>query len=306
MSDNLLNDAPVANAESPNSEQSQSTDQNNTIASFIDSLPAELKGEASLQKFKDVPSLAKSYIHQEKLIGSSIRIPAEDAAPEAKKAFLDRITTVPGVVHIDPNNPESMKAAFKHLGAPESVTEYELGIESSAGIPDDLVLAFKEKALNVGLNKTQAKEIANLLASNAAKSIDQSKQAIQEGLNLLKQDWGNEFDSKLSQAKEAFGWYEAKFPSEAKLLKASAGNNPMVVRMLADMHGALSERGHIKGQGMELLQGAAGARQKLDAIKADHSHPVWNQRHAGHTQALQEYDSLFKQAYSSSSTSGQA
>ncbi len=299
MSDNLLNDAPVATESlapaTPPLEGAAPT------VSFIDSLPDDLKSEVSLQKFKNLPDLAKSYIHQEKLIGSSIRIPGEDAAPEAKKAFFDRVTSVPGILHIDPSNPESIKSAFKRLGAPESVVEYDLGIEGKEGISDDLILAFKEKALNVGLNKDQAKEIANLLASSASKGIEQSKQDIQNGINLLKQDWGNDFDTKLSQAKEAFGWYETKFPNEAKLLKASAGNNPMVVRMLSDMHGALTERGHITGQGTGLLQGSAGARQKLEVIKKDNAHPVWHQYHPEHKQALQDYDSLFKQAYSGQS-----
>ena len=42
------------------------------------SLPDELKNDATLQNFKDVESLAKTVVHQQKVLGSRIPIPKTD------------------------------------------------------------------------------------------------------------------------------------------------------------------------------------------------------------------------------------
>ena len=42
------------------------------------SLPDDLKNDATLQNFKDVESLAKTVVHQQKVLGSRIPIPKTD------------------------------------------------------------------------------------------------------------------------------------------------------------------------------------------------------------------------------------
>ena len=42
------------------------------------SLPDELKNDATLQNFKDIESLAKTVVHQQKVLGSRVPIPKTD------------------------------------------------------------------------------------------------------------------------------------------------------------------------------------------------------------------------------------
>ena len=52
---------------------------------FRSSLPEDLREEASLADIKDVGSLAKSYVNAQRMLGSSIRIPGQDAGEEQMK-----------------------------------------------------------------------------------------------------------------------------------------------------------------------------------------------------------------------------
>jgi hypothetical protein len=83
------------NVESGNIEQPMSDS-----VSFIDSLPEDLRSEPSLADFKDLSGLAKSYVSAQKMLGSSVRIPTEEASPEAREEFYSKLQSVPGVVRI--------------------------------------------------------------------------------------------------------------------------------------------------------------------------------------------------------------
>ncbi len=84
----------------------------------------------------DPKKLAQQAYNQDKLIGSSIRIPKDDAPPEEKNAFLNK------------------------LGRPEKPDGYEFAAPKSLpeGLPYDgeRATAFKTKAHELGLTKTQA------------------------------------------------------------------------------------------------------------------------------------------------------
>ena len=65
------------------------TELNNTppiqeqIQNWKDSLPEELKAEKALESIQDIPGLAKSYIHAQKMIGSDkIPVPNKFATDE--------------------------------------------------------------------------------------------------------------------------------------------------------------------------------------------------------------------------------
>jgi len=60
---------------------------------WIASLPTELQSEKSLQSFKDLPALAKSYVEAQKMIGGSIRLPKPDAPPEEREKVIGDIYT---------------------------------------------------------------------------------------------------------------------------------------------------------------------------------------------------------------------
>lgn len=94
---------------------------------------------------KDVKLLAKKAYEQEKLLGSTIRIPKEDAPPEEREAFLNKL-----------GRPE--KADGYQLEAPKDMPE---------GLPYDgeLAASFKAKAHELGLTQAQAAGLHDMFVS---------------------------------------------------------------------------------------------------------------------------------------------
>jgi hypothetical protein len=66
-------------------------DDNIESTSWLSSLPDELKTSESLKKFKDIPSLANSYIGLEKSLNSRIAVPKNDASNEEWHKFYARL-----------------------------------------------------------------------------------------------------------------------------------------------------------------------------------------------------------------------
>ena len=98
------------------------------------SLPDELKNDATLQNFKDVESLAKTVVHQQKVLGSRIPIPKTD---------------------------EEKSELYSKLGRPENSEQYEINIPDThkSYFQDDDVKQFKNVAHQIGLNNDQVKAI---------------------------------------------------------------------------------------------------------------------------------------------------
>ena len=54
-------------------------------------LPTELREEPTLQNFKTVADLAKTAVHQQRLLGSAVQIPKGDASPEEWGKYFDKM-----------------------------------------------------------------------------------------------------------------------------------------------------------------------------------------------------------------------
>ncbi len=139
----------VVNTDPNESSASASTsDSKNAPASFLDSLPDDLKAEKSLQSFKDVGSLAKSYSEINKLMGKKITDLSAD----------------------------ELKTISSKFGAPEKPEDY--GIELLGVAKDDPIMTDIAKDLHsAGLNKDQAQAVVKSLSTkidNIMKDIDKS------------------------------------------------------------------------------------------------------------------------------------
>lgn len=93
-------------------------------------LSDDLKNDPTLSNFKDVESLAKTVVHQQKVLGSRIPIPKTD---------------------------EEKAEVYNKLGRPETADKYEVSIPTDYKqyIPEEQVNQFKNVAHNIGLNNEQ-------------------------------------------------------------------------------------------------------------------------------------------------------
>lgn len=154
---------------------------------WIDRLPEDLRGNASLRVLGSVPDLAKSYVETKKLIGSKLEMPGEGATPEQLAAWRKTVGA--------PEKPEGYLGEAKSL-RPEAVPE---GLWDVKGEQQFLALAHKHH-----LPPAAVRDILGFYGQNIAQGLQQSQQ--QEAATLtaesakLKEAWGKDYDANMNLA----------------------------------------------------------------------------------------------------------
>jgi hypothetical protein len=202
-----------------------------TEEEFKAALPEDLRANPSITKFKDLGSLAKSYVEAQGFLGSSIRPPGADATPEAKAEFRKKLMEkVPELVYAPEGDEETEKALYARLGKPEKLDEYKLPPEAeAAGLNADDLRAL---AANAGMTKKQFAAFAKQYAEGALAT----KSAATEAVKALKAEWGLAYEERLGDAKAA----AVKMGVEAKDLEALT---PAQLRVFANVAKAVSGGG---------------------------------------------------------------
>lgn len=252
-------------------------------ASFADSLPEDIRGEAAFKDIKDLGGLAKGYLHAQKLIGHP---------PE-------RLLTLPAG-----DDPKEWDGIWSKLGRPESPEKYD--VKTPDGVKEDPAFKgnFLKQAHQNGLTTKQAKGLydwytAELASANAAgKTAAQAKLAEAEG--KLKTEWGAAYDQNLTLARQALEHYGDADLKAA--LNEGLGNDPRVIKVFAKLGKQLSEDGLVgKSSGAGAVASPAEAQQQINALKADKAFTqvYLDKRAPGHAEAVERMTRLYAQAYPS-------
>lgn len=170
-------------------------------ASWLDGLPEDLRGNATLQDIKDIPALAKRLIDTKAMVGNSVRIPGDDAPAEDMAAFrkslIEKNVGLMGVP--DSDNAEAMAEVYKAMGQPDDATGY-VKPENWAGMTDERFGFLAAEAHKVGMSKSQFGTMAEALAKEANTNQENYAADHQAGMDTLKGEWGRAYDQKISRA----------------------------------------------------------------------------------------------------------
>ncbi len=252
MSNELLDDNTqvdeVVEQESPIGEAVESQQQSD---SFHSQLPEDLRNDSSLQDFKSLDDLAKSYVNATRMIGNSVRIPSEEAGQEAWQDFYGKLSDVPGVVHVpvgaDSNSGELMKV-FDKLGRPESPDGYSIEMDPSIQpMVQEEVSQFTQVAHEAGLTKQQAAKLAEWRLGAAEQHLEGMANARKQAESSLQQKWGQDYDNRMAGAKAAARHYANEYgDSFAQLLDGPAGNHPALIEILSTLGENMRESGTVE------------------------------------------------------------
>jgi len=186
-----------------------------TPPSFVETLPEDLRSNQSLQQFKDVESLAKSYVHAQGLLGKKVN---ELGSEEIEKVYAQK------------------------LGAPESRDDYELP-PIEWGTQEDIDW-YRETAHGLNLTQNQANKLMDAYKSKVTQQYSahqaQVSQVQQAAEQQLKQDWGGQYDDKLRGAKAAaksFGGDEFV----AYLNESGLGNDVRMIKTFSKIYDDMTE-----------------------------------------------------------------
>lgn len=250
--------------------------------SWRDSLPDELRSHPSLADYNDVAGLAKSFINVNSMIG------------------MDKIA-----IPKDPQDP-AWSEVYTKLGRPESPEGYELkrpeGYPEGLDFNDDYAQAMSKAAYEAGISKSQLEKLVGASTDFYKGKVSEmsvaQQNALNEGLNGLKSEWGAAFDQNLNMAKNAVKAYAT--PELVEFLETTGlGNDPRVIQLFHNIGKTISEDSTLEGGGSSLIPTADQAKQEIANLKGDEGFmkAYLDKNNVGHKEALIRMTNLFKLAY---------
>lgn len=238
-------------------------------------LDADLKSDPSLQDFKSVGDVLKSYIHAKRLVGA------------------DKV-----VIPNDKSSKEDWTNVFRKLGVPAELEKYEVSLSEGSKIEKEFFDGFKSKAHELGILPRQAKELLGFLDttvdSAGQKRLDESNSKAKSELESLQTEWGKAYDVNVKKANYAL----SKF-ADPELVKHLAdtglANNAYLIKMLAKVGGDMAEDNFVDGTLQVRTPDAAIT--EMNKVRGDKTHAYYNSQDPGHTDALKLMEELAKEAY---------
>jgi len=247
--------------------------------SFRDSLPEDLRTNPSLKNINDVGSLAKSYVHAQRMVGAD-KIP------------------LPGSNSTD----DDWIKVYDKLGRPADIKDYDVTM------PDMFDgNGFRESIHAAGLNQKQAASIAQFIHSQS-EAANEKLNAYQEQARLdteaeLRQEYGKTFDDKIKRAQSTAKYLLGSKgdPSSKDNILGNIrladgrmlGDHPDIIRMFEAMSHEIAED-DLDGVTTESAMTPQDAQEEIDTIQADRSGPYWNKHHPEHDKMVARVNELFE------------
>ena len=238
------------------------------------SLPDDLRNDPTLNNFKDVESLAKTVVHQQKQMGGRIPIPKTE---------------------------EEYSEVYAKLGRPDDASAYELNV------PQGLEPYFNEQALNdfksvahkIGLNQNQVNALMeyqsgaiNYELENQPAMLAQQKEQVE---SQLKSEWGLDFQKNMRAAHRALQVYGDDEIIE--LMNGPAGNNPAVVKLFARLGAEVTEDMAQNTQRSNVAVSPLDAQDEINSTMANPNHPYFDASHPEHRTAVERMRQLHEKVH---------
>ncbi len=235
---------------------------------FLESLPEDLRSEPSLRNFTDPATLAKSYVHAQRMIGADkIALPGKHSTPD------------------------EWRNVYTKLGAPESSDGYDF--TQVDGLNEMVAHNLREKAFEAGLTQNQASQFANYLAEQESGFRDlrtqQADDAKQAGIEELQKEYGKAFDQRLELAQSAARTFlggtelfDSIKLADGRLL----GDVPEIVKMFASLGEQIGED-KLVGEPSELVMTPEEAQRQIDELTVPGG-AYWDAKHPNKDKVVAE------------------
>lgn len=251
---------------------------------FVKSLPADLQAEKCLHNMDSPATLAKGFVHAQKMIGTK-RLPVPDGT------FTEQQWTE----HYDASGRPKTAADYK-------IPAYEFKAGKDIKMDDAKFTPVKEALHRAGLNQRQADVVLTTYLESVDKDIQTARQASQnkmaEAETTLKQEWGDKYQPNIDLAKAVV----QKFGDEslAKYIDEQGGNDPRLIRTLSKIGAAMLEDKSRGGQAALNLNisDSTRANQEITRLKGDSAFmkSLTTANDPGHKVAVQQWQNLHKAA----------
>ena len=212
---------------------------------MLKGLPETLRDHQSLKSVKGVEDLATQFVNQQSMIGNSIRIPTKDTDEETANAFYKKLMDVPGVVRLPGEDAdEAVWAEFNSkVGVPPTADEFKIQLPEGATLEPEYLQQATKTAHALNLNNNQLNTLLKNELETRAANEEAYENFVIESKTALKAVWSDDYDNRVAGASQAFRLYTKEMPEYAEQLQA-VKDNPIFVKLLSDVAGAMQEAGH--------------------------------------------------------------
>ena len=150
---------------------------------WLSSVPEEIRNDKSLSTIKDVPTLAKSYVNAQRMIGAD------------KVALLGKYATE-----------DEYNEFYSKVGRPDNPTDYHYEIDENTDVTDETVSWASNVFHKAGLSPRQAnivmEEYLKAGQGESAAFSPMSEQQVIETRNRtvhdLQKEWGSDYEDNLA------------------------------------------------------------------------------------------------------------
>lgn len=269
---------------------------------LLDNLSEDLRNEPSLQSFKDVNDIAKSYVHSQRMLGNSIRIPSKEAGADQMNEFYQKLQNVPGVVKLpEEGNDEQLASFYNKLGRPETPDGYDvMNAVQGLQVNEEAAKEFSNFAHKANLTKDQAQQTmayyASLVEQDQAMQNQIIDQEVEQAQNVLQRKWGEQFDERLASAKSALRHYANEFGADIdQIINGPMGRDATFIGIMSDIGRSLQEKGSIQGaHARSNIPTPEEAQSTINDVLANKEHPYWNPSDPRHKEASAKVTNLYE------------
>ena len=232
------------------------------------SLSDEIRSDKSLENIKDVSGLAKSYIHAQKMVGA-------DKIPVPNKYATE----------------DDWNAVYEKLGRPKSADGYKFDLPQDKQVDEMSLKEFSNQAHKLGLLPNQAQGMVkfyNEMTSKSLQDADSKALAARENSTKeLKQEWGQAFEQKVSNAANL-----AKSVGANELLNTNLadgtklGDHPVMIKAFAQLADKMGEDSLVQSSGPTYLTPSQIDKQIGELTQTGSAY--WDKHHPNHQDAVNE------------------
>jgi hypothetical protein len=278
-----MSDTATSGAAAPVDAAPSQTATTSNAGSWRETLPADLRDNPSLRSINDIPSLAKSYVHAQSLVGADkVVIPKDNASQEEWSNFFSKVGR--------PGNANDYK-----LGRPENFPEQYF----DADMNNHMMQVFHESGLSSKQAKLLHSKYMEYVNTRINQNTQQAQQQSEQAIAALKQQYGPDFNVRVAAAQRAI----QRFGSQeliSYLDKSGLGNNPELIKLFSNVGMSLTES-RADGSGDSSFGGVSPtqAQAELDQLRADKDFikQLTDKSVLGHKEAAKKWQQLHAIAF---------
>ncbi len=248
------------------------------LPAWLNDIDEEYRGEKSLHALKDINAVAKSYVHAQKLIGKDkIALPDADSSQEQINDFYTKM-----------GKPSEEEYALDSI-----VNEDDSPVFNEETMKELTKVAFENNLMPQQASALM-EALGNVRVEEDARLEEEANKAITDGLDDLVKEWGEEgFKANAHKANSVLD--EFGFEGLTEYLKdAGLDNDPMLIRLLANIGGSLNEDTFQRETVAHLGLTKQEAQDKLNKIMGNMDSPYFNANHGEHASERAKVNKLFE------------